>query len=121
MGLFLLFEPLDGTKEYIKRNGEFTVNIALIEKGSPVMGIVYAPVLEKLYFGYNDSAFMCENIDLSMPAEQILAHIQEKSISLPLQIEKNKFVVFVITSYSIHYTKLYELKKHADWRRRRFL
>ena len=44
-------DPLDGTKEFIKRNGEFTVNIALVHNGSPVLGVVYAPVLDKLYAG----------------------------------------------------------------------
>ena len=47
---YWLVDPLDGTKEFIKRNGEFTVNIALIDEGVPCMGIVYAPVLESLYF-----------------------------------------------------------------------
>jgi len=47
---FWLIDPLDGTKEFIKRNGEFTVNIALIEKGEPVLGVVYAPVLDVCYF-----------------------------------------------------------------------
>jgi len=42
---FFLVDPLDGTKEFIRRNGEFTVNIALVEKGEPVAGVVYAPVL----------------------------------------------------------------------------
>ncbi len=46
---FFLVDPLDGTKEFIKRNGEFTVNIALIENGSPIAGVVYAPVLEMMY------------------------------------------------------------------------
>ncbi|MGC2166385.1 MAG: 3'(2'),5'-bisphosphate nucleotidase CysQ, partial [Gallionella sp.] len=45
-----LVDPLDGTKEFIKRNGEFTVNIALIENGKPLMGVVYAPVLETCYY-----------------------------------------------------------------------
>ena len=48
---FWLVDPLDGTKEFIKRNGEFTVNIALIEQGVPVFGVVFAPVLDKLYCG----------------------------------------------------------------------
>ncbi|MBI1222772.1 MAG: 3'(2'),5'-bisphosphate nucleotidase CysQ [Bacteroidetes bacterium] len=48
---FWMVDPLDGTKEFIKRNGEFTVNIALIENGAPVWGVVYAPVLKKLYWG----------------------------------------------------------------------
>ncbi len=50
-GTFWLVDPLDGTKEFIKRNGEFTVNIALIEDGCPVFGVVVAPVLERTYFG----------------------------------------------------------------------
>lgn len=45
-----LVDPLDGTKEFIKKNGEFTVNIALIHNGSPVMGVVYAPVLDEMYW-----------------------------------------------------------------------
>ncbi len=48
---FWLVDPLDGTKEFIKRNGEFTVNIALIENGSPIAGFVYAPVLDEMYWG----------------------------------------------------------------------
>jgi 3'(2'), 5'-bisphosphate nucleotidase len=51
---FWLIDPIDGTKEFIKKNGEFTVNIALIEYGRPVLGVVYAPVLETLYCGQLD-------------------------------------------------------------------
>lgn len=46
---YWLVDPLDGTKEFIKRNGEFTVNIALIEHGKPVLGVVYAPALGVMY------------------------------------------------------------------------
>lgn len=52
--LMWVVDPLDGTKEFVKRNGEFTVNIALVEGRRPVMGIVYAPVLDRLYFGSVD-------------------------------------------------------------------
>lgn len=48
---FWLVDPLDGTKEFIKRNGEFTVNIALIEGGRPIMGVVQVPVSDVVYFG----------------------------------------------------------------------
>ncbi|MES2624991.1 MAG: inositol monophosphatase family protein, partial [Pseudomonadota bacterium] len=48
---YWLVDPLDGTKEFIKRNGEFTVNVALIDNGVPVLGIVYVPVLDWLYAG----------------------------------------------------------------------
>jgi len=47
---YWLVDPLDGTKEFIKRNGEFTVNIALIEDGVPILGVVHAPVLGTSYF-----------------------------------------------------------------------
>ncbi len=48
---YWLIDPLDGTKEFVKRNGEFTVNIALIEHHQPVLGIVYAPVTDVLWLG----------------------------------------------------------------------
>jgi 3'(2'), 5'-bisphosphate nucleotidase len=48
---YWLVDPLDGTKEFVKRNGEFTVNIALIDHHEPVLGVVYAPVLNRLYSG----------------------------------------------------------------------
>ena len=46
-----IVDPLDGTKEFIKRNGEFTVNIALIENGKPILGVIYVPVKDQLYTG----------------------------------------------------------------------
>ena len=48
---FWLVDPLDGTKEFINRNGEFTVNIALVEEGLAIFGVVYAPVINELYVG----------------------------------------------------------------------
>ena len=48
---FWLVDPLDGTKEFVKRNGQFTVNIALVEEGRPTVGVIYAPVLDHLYHG----------------------------------------------------------------------
>ena len=45
-----IVDPLDGTKEFIKRNGEFTVNIALIENGKPILGVIFVPVEKKLYY-----------------------------------------------------------------------
>lgn len=57
---FWLVDPLDGTKEFIKKNGEFTVNIALISDNKPVLGVVYAPVLDKLYFADENGAFLTE-------------------------------------------------------------
>ncbi|MDF1830056.1 3'(2'),5'-bisphosphate nucleotidase CysQ family protein, partial [Cycloclasticus pugetii] len=47
---FWMVDPVDGTKEFIKKNGEFTVNIALISQGVPVLGVVYAPALGQMYW-----------------------------------------------------------------------
>ena len=46
-----IVDPLDGTKEFVKRNGEFTVNIALVANGTPILGVIYVPVEKTLYFG----------------------------------------------------------------------
>ncbi len=48
---FWLVDPLDGTKEFIRRNGEFTVNIALVENGVPVLGVVLAPAIDRMFLG----------------------------------------------------------------------
>ncbi|MDH5397100.1 MAG: 3'(2'),5'-bisphosphate nucleotidase CysQ, partial [Cyclobacteriaceae bacterium] len=58
---FWLVDPLDGTKEFINRNGEFTVNIALIENNYPVAGFIYAPVLDCLYYAVDGKAFKRED------------------------------------------------------------
>lgn len=59
---YWLVDPLDGTKEFIKKNGEFTVNIALIEYGEPTLGVVHAPVLGTSYVGWvGNSAYKLQN------------------------------------------------------------
>ncbi len=59
---FWLVDPLDGTKEFIRRNGEFTVNIALVVDGKASFGVVFAPVLNTLYVGLQGrGAYMCKN------------------------------------------------------------
>jgi len=75
-----IVDPLDGTKEFIKRNGEFTVNIALIENGFPVMGVIYVPVLNQLYFGWEKGAYFLsgktpqELIELSKDIAALCKH-----------------------------------------------
>ena len=60
---FWMIDPLDGTKEFIKKNGEFTVNIAFIENGIPVMGVIYVPVKLELFYGNENGAFKMENVE----------------------------------------------------------
>jgi 3'(2'), 5'-bisphosphate nucleotidase len=70
---FWMVDPLDGTKEFIKRNGEFTVNIALIHNGEPVMGIVYTPVTKELFYAhqslgaFKEDSLGLHKLNLSIP------------------------------------------------------
>lgn len=69
---FWLVDPLDGTKEFIGRNGEFTVNVALIRQGLPVMGLIYVPVKDTLYYAVKDKgSFKRENgREVRLPLDQ---------------------------------------------------
>jgi 3'(2'), 5'-bisphosphate nucleotidase len=54
---FFLVDPLDGTKEFLNRNGEFTVNVALIEHGAPIAGVVFAPAMQRMFWGFDHDAY----------------------------------------------------------------
>lgn len=75
-----IVDPLDGTKEFIKKNGEFTVNIALVENGVPVLGVVYVPVSRKLYFADKEigsfSVVLSENPN-SLDWQELKNHAEE--------------------------------------------
>lgn len=92
---FWLVDPLDGTKEFIKRNGEFTVNIALIENCRPVLGTIFVPERNTLYFaGRNFGAYkrqdgpfdrwQASRADTAGEARILLAQIVEQSARLPV-------------------------------------
>ncbi len=73
---FFLVDPLDGSKEFVSKNGEFTVNIALIEKGEPVMGVVYAPALGRIWWGTrNEGAFSARVTDCASDHPRIAEKI----------------------------------------------
>ena len=98
-----IVDPLDGTKEFIKRNGEFTVNIALIHRTKPMMGVVYLPVNKILYFGQLElGAYKTENI-VNLDYLVNLEDIIDKSIQLPLQ--KNKTNTYVVAASRSHLSK----------------
>jgi len=69
---FYLVDPLDGTREFINRNGEFTVNIAIIEDGYPVVGIIFAPAINRLFCGAADTGAWQANFSLDDTSDQIL-------------------------------------------------
>ncbi len=92
---FWLVDPLDGTKEFIKRNGEFTVNIALVHKHNPVLGVIYIPVKDTLYFAAKtmgvyrlDSAFRIfpDDIATARTASVSLNHPPVIGLNNPVRI-----------------------------------
>ena len=90
-GTCWIVDPLDGTKEFIKRNGEFTVNIALVRNGSPHLGVIYVPVSRTLYFTSEDAeaSFKMVLEDLDISVERIFRNaveIRPVSESEPLKI-----------------------------------
>lgn len=92
---FWMVDPLDGTKEFVKRNGEFTVNIALIENGKTTMGVIYVPVTKELYFS-DKKAYKCTiNHQEIETLEQLIA----SSLSLPLAQDRNNYIVVASRSH----------------------
>lgn len=120
--LFWLVDPLDGTKEFIKRNGEFTVNIALIKNQTPVGGVIYAPVLNDLYFsiegfGAYKINSSVENFLKIMSKWDFLNDLISQSIRLPRPKSSQPFTVVASRSHMSEETTAFieELKaKHGE-------
>ncbi len=94
-----IIDPLDGTKEFIKRNGEFTVNIALVECGVPILGVVYLPVKQILYFAsVGVGSFKLEGVTSGDVVDNIEDYIS-KSVKLPLEKELEKFTIVASRSH----------------------
>ncbi|PCJ82076.1 MAG: 3'(2'),5'-bisphosphate nucleotidase [Hyphomicrobiales bacterium] len=74
---FFLVDPLDGTREFINQRSDFTVNIALIENGIPVAGIVYAPARGELYYGHGDTATYVK-VEAYTPVSRQQIHVANK-------------------------------------------
>ncbi len=91
-------DPLDGTKEFIKKNGEFTINIALVREGTPILGVIYVPVKETLYYGYQTEAggrAFKAIVSPEAPVEEAL----QKSTQIPVE-RKGDDVFRVVASRS---------------------
>ncbi len=105
---FWLVDPLDGTKEFIKRNGEFTVNIALINNGYPIMGVVYVPVTGDLYFSlYSEGSFKVKSILPDSNAHFRFDDLVKKASKLPLAEKHDNFIVVGSRSHMSHETETY--------------
>ena len=104
-----IVDPLDGTKEFIKRNGEFTVNIALAEEGEPTMGVIYVPVTDTLYFADRElGAFKidaCQKVGVGerrTGGAGGMDSIMNNAVRMPLKREKGR--LFTIMGSRSHAT-----------------
>lgn len=109
-----IVDPLDGTKEFIKQNGEFTVNIALIENNVPVLGVIYVPVTKTLYVGSKWlGAFKKDKIS----GKILLQTVINEGKKLPVQKKGNIYKVVGsrshMSSETEEYLKLLE-EKHKN-------
>ena len=104
-----LVDPLDGTKEFVKRNGEFTVNIALIHNGTPVMGVIYVPVKEELYFALEGlGAYKIGRNSVIDNLDQLIA----TSNKLPINYNRNNYVIVGSRSHmSVETEQFFDRKK----------
>ncbi len=84
---FWLVDPLDGTKDFIERNGEFTVNVALIEHGSPVLGVIHAPAVGITYYAWKGNGAFCEKdgsvsrLPCIEPSDRLIATVSRQHLS----------------------------------------
>jgi len=99
-GYYWLVDPLDGTKEFVKRNGEFTVNIALIEKDRPVMGVILVPVKDILYFAAEGTGAYKISDTSWIKNGTSLEELKGKAQRLPVKTELNTRAFTAIASRS---------------------
>ncbi len=109
-----IVDPIDGTKEFIKKNGEFTVNIALVVDQAPVLGVIYVPALQELYYAEKKTgSFKLEGITHFSSLEDITSKAQR----LPLTTNSKQYTVVASKSHlspeTVEYIKSLE-KEHGE-------
>lgn len=110
-----IVDPLDGTKEFIKRNGEFTVNIAWVQKGVPRMGVIYVPVKRVLYVGIEGiGAYRLADVTSRNGAS--LEELTARAVRLPREAEHDRFVIVASRSHSTPETEKYIEEARASHR-----
>jgi 3'(2'), 5'-bisphosphate nucleotidase len=106
-----IVDPIDGTKEFINKNGEFTVNIALIEDQKPILGVIYVPALNDLYYStIDDGAFKLAGILELKPFEEIHA----AATKLPIVDSERPYTVVASRSHLSQRTKDYIQEIEAE-------
>ena len=109
-----IVDPIDGTKEFIKRNGEFTVNIALIEDQKPILGVIFVPAKGELYFSTKKIGAFKVTVDLENYDVDMIISNRNK---LPLEREDKTFTIVASRSHMSPETETYvqEMRdKHGE-------
>lgn len=101
-----IVDPLDGTKEFIKRNGEFTVNIALVNEGDPILGVIYVPARKELYFA-SDSFGAYKLIDIDSSNLPTMDEMRVSSRRLPMSTGHQGIVVVASRSHQTEETTIF--------------
>ena len=110
---FWMVDPLDGTKEFVKRNGEFTVNIALIHQQQSIMGVIYVPVKDELYFGSQGIGSFKVN-DFSEKLGQAMENFMGSENKLPQRMDRKYTIVGSRSHMSSETEKFIELKRQEQ-------
>ncbi|NBC84171.1 MAG: 3'(2'),5'-bisphosphate nucleotidase CysQ [Bacteroidetes bacterium] len=111
---FWLVDPLDGTKEFIKRNGEFTVNIALVENNRVTLGVIYVPYTKTLYFGgEGKGSHVIFEVDENMHIN--FDHLVSQGKYLPLKAGDRDYTVVASRSHSSPETEAFIEDIRADF------
>lgn len=110
---FWLVDPLDGTKEFIKKNGEFTVNIALVKDGKPVLGVVYVPVTGVLYYGAEGMGSHAVTINEEVSAANI-EDILSIATTLPGAEQPKVYTVVASRSHNTPETEAFIEEKRKE-------
>jgi len=101
-----IVDPLDGTKEFIKRNGEFTVNIALVENGVPELGVIYVPCRKELYYASEQTgAYKVTGVDWNNQLPY--SEIKKRAVRLPLSTGHQGVVVVASRSHQTKETSTF--------------
>ncbi|MFO7931369.1 MAG: 3'(2'),5'-bisphosphate nucleotidase CysQ, partial [Desulfosalsimonas sp.] len=110
-----IVDPLDGTKEFVKKNGEFTINIALVSGGRPVLGVVYVPVKDLLYFAARDlGAYRIEEARAAGSHADTARQLVSPTMKLPLPDSGNR--IYTIMGSRSHASE--ELEAFVEQKRR---
>lgn len=105
---FWIVDPLDGTKEFIKRNGEFTVNIALIQNKYPLLGVVYVPVTGELYFSFTpEGAYKVSNLVATKEARFTYSELVSIAKKIPFDNDRKNVVIVESRSHTSEETLEY--------------